>query len=187
MPDDLPAEQAAPLFSAGITVCNALRNSGAHAGDLVAVHGIGGLGHLGIQYARHMGFCTVAIGRGKDKEPLARKLGAHQYFDTASDAPPALQHLGGAHLILATAPDSKSISALVDGLGPNGKPVIVGAAPQPLAITPLQLIMARRSIQGASGAAKDTEDTLQFSALTGIRPMIQQYRLEKAADAPMIK
>ena len=183
--DDLPADQAAPLLCAGITVYNSLRNSGARGGDLVAVQGIGGLGHLGIQYARQMGFRTVAIGRGGDKGPLARKLGAHEYVDTSAGAPAeALQKLGGARVILATAPDSKAISALVDGLAANGKLVIVGASPEPLTITPLQLIGARRSIQGwPSGTAKDSEDTMQFSALTGVRPMIERYPLEKAADA----
>ncbi len=181
----MPADEAAPLLCAGITVYNSLRNSGARGGDLVAVQGIGGLGHLGIQYARQMGFRTVAIGRGKDKEPLARKLGAHQYVDTGTGAPAeALQKLGGARVILATAPDSKAISALVDGLTANGKLVIVGASPEPLTITPLQLIGARRSIQGwPSGTAKDSEDTMQFSALTGVRPMIERYPLEKAAEA----
>jgi len=185
MPDDLPADEAAPLMCAGITVYNSLRNSGARAGDLVAVQGIGGLGHLGIQYARQMGFRTVAIGRGGDKEALAKKLGAHNYLDTVTGTPaPALQAMGGAHVILATAPDSKAISALVDGLGPDGKLVIVGASPEPFSITPLQLIFARRTIQGwPSGTAKDSEDTLQFSSLTGVRPMIERYPLEKAAEA----
>jgi D-arabinose 1-dehydrogenase-like Zn-dependent alcohol dehydrogenase len=184
IPDDLPADEAAPLLCAGITVYNSLRNSGALAGDLVAVHGIGGLGHLGIQYARQMGFRTIAIGRGRDKEALARKLGAHEYIDNSTGAPAeALQKFGGARVILATAPDSKSISALVDGLAGNGKLVIVGASPEPLTITPLQLINARRTVQGwPSGSAKDSEDTLQFSALTGVRPMIQRYPLDRAAE-----
>lgn len=185
IPDDLSAEEAAPLLCAGITVYNPLRNSGARPGDLVAVQGIGGLGHLGIQCARRMGFRTVAIGRGGDKEPLARTLGAHEYIDTHAGAPAeAIQKLGGARVILATAPDAKSISALVDGLAPGGKLVIVGAAPEPLSVSPLQIIMARRSIQGwPSGTAKDSEDTLQFGALTGVRPMIERYPLEEAADA----
>src|SRR5882724_3087225 len=185
MPDELPADEAAPLLCAGITVYNPLRNSGARAGDLVAVQGIGGLGHLGIQYARQMGFRTVAIGRGGDKEALAKKLGAHNYIDTAAAAPgAAVQTLGGARVILATAPDSKAISSLVDGLGPDGKMVIVGAAAEPLTITPLQLMFARRTIVGwPSGSAIDSEDTLQFSSLTGVRPMIERYPLEKAAEA----
>jgi len=184
MPDDLPADEAAPLLCAGITVYNALRNSGARSGELVAVQGIGGLGHLGIQYARQMGFRTVAIGRGGDKQALARKLGAHEYIDTTAGLPAeALQKLGGAKVILATAPDSKSMSALMDGVGANGKLLIVGAGFEPLTITPLQLISGRKAIQGwASGTARDSEDTLQYSSLTGVRPMIERYPLEKAAD-----
>jgi D-arabinose 1-dehydrogenase-like Zn-dependent alcohol dehydrogenase len=185
MPDDLPAAEAAPLMCAGITVFNSLRNSGARAGDLVAVQGIGGLGHLGIQYARQMGFRTVAIGRGKDKQPLAQKLGAHEYVDTSSGAPAeALQKLGGARVILATAPDSKSISALVDGLAGGGKLLVVGAGFESLTVTPLQLIGGRKAIQGwPSGTAKDSEETLQFSSLSGVRPMIERYPLEKVAEA----
>ena len=185
IPDDLPADEAAPLLCAGITVYNSLRNSGARAGDLVAVQGIGGLGHLGIQYARQMGFRTVGIGRGGDKEPLARKLGAHEYVGTRASAPAAqLQKLGGARVILATAPDSKAISALVDGLAPGGKLVIVGVSPEPFNISLLQLVLVRRSIQGwPSGTAKDSEDTLRFSLLTGVRPMIERYPLEQAAEA----
>jgi D-arabinose 1-dehydrogenase-like Zn-dependent alcohol dehydrogenase len=185
IPDDLSAEEAAPLLCAGVTVYNPLRNSGARPGDMVAIQGIGGLGHLGIQCARRMGFRTVAIGRGGDKEPLAKKLGAHDYVDTSAGAPAdALQKLGGARVILATAPDAKSISALVDGLAPAGKLIVVGAAPEPLSINPLQIILARRSIQGwPSGTAKDSEDTLAFGALTGVRPMIERYPLAKVADA----
>jgi len=185
MPDDLPSPEAAPLLCAGVTVYNPLRNSGARAGDLVAVQGIGGLGHLGIQCARQMGFRTVAIGRGADKGPLARKLGAHEYVDGGVSAPAeALLKLGGARVILATAPDAKSISALVDGLAPGGKLIVVGAAPEPLSISPLQIILARRSVHGwPSGTAKDSEDTLAFSLLTGVRPMIERYPLEKATEA----
>ena len=185
MPDDLSADEGAPLMCAGITVYNSLRNAAARAGDLVAVQGIGGLGHLGIQYARQMGFRTVAIGRGADKESLAKKLGAHNYIDTDAGEPAErLKAMGGAHLILATAPDSKAISALVDGLGPDGKMIIVGASPEPLTITPLQLIFGRRTVRGwPSGTAMDSEDTLRFSSLTGVRPMIERYPLEKAAEA----
>jgi 2-desacetyl-2-hydroxyethyl bacteriochlorophyllide A dehydrogenase len=185
LPDDLPADEAAPLLCAGITVYNALRNAGARAGDLVAIQGIGGLGHLGIQYARQMGFHTVGIGRGGDKEPLARKLGAHAYVDTSAGPPAAqLQKFGGARVILATAPDSKAIAALVGGLETGGKLVIVGVGPEPLNISLMELILARRSIQGwPSGTAKDSEDTLRFSVLTGVRPMIERYPLEKAAEA----
>lgn len=185
LPDELSFDEAAPLLCAGITVYNALRNSGARGGDLVAVQGIGGLGHLGIQYARQMGFRTVAIGRGSDKQALAKKLGAHQYLDTSAASPAeALQKLGGAKVALATAPDSKSISALIDGVAPNGKLLVVGAGFEPLTITPLQLIGGRKNIQGwPSGTAKDSEDTLQYSALTGVRPMIERFPLEKAAAA----
>jgi alcohol dehydrogenase/propanol-preferring alcohol dehydrogenase len=184
MPDDLPADEAAPLLCAGITVYNALRNSGAHGGELVAVQGIGGLGHLGIQYARQMGFRTVAIGRGADKQALAKKLGAHEYIDTNAGPPAeALQKLGGAKIILATAPDSKAMSALMDGVGANGKLIVVGAGFEPLTITPLQLISGRKAIQGwFSGTARDSEDTLQYSSLTGVRPMIERYPLERAAE-----
>jgi len=185
MPDELPADEAAPLLCAGIIVFNSMRHAGATAGDLVAVQGIGGLGHLGIQYARQMGFRTVAIGRGGDKESLAKKLGAHHYIDTAVTAPAAaLQALGGASVILATAPDSKAISGLVDGLGPDGKLVIVGAGLEPLTITPLQLIFSRRTVRGwPSGSSIDSDDTLKFSSLSGVRPMIERYPLEKAAEA----
>jgi D-arabinose 1-dehydrogenase-like Zn-dependent alcohol dehydrogenase len=185
MPDDLPADEAAPLMCAGITVYNSLRNAGARAGDLVAVQGIGGLGHLGIQYARQMGFRTAAIGRGGDKEALVKQLGAHHYIDSAAAAPAAaLQALGGASVILATAPDSKAISALVDGLGPDGKLVIVGASTEPVSATPLQLIFSRRTIRGwPSGSAIDSEDTLRFSSLSGVRPMIERYPLDKVAEA----
>ena len=185
MPDELPADEAAPLLCAGITVFNGLRNSGARVGDLVAVQGIGGLGHLGIQYARQMGFHTVAIGRGGDKQALATKLGAHAYIDTSvGAAAEALQKLGGARVILATAPDSKAMSALVDGLGPRGTLMIIGAGMESLSVTPLQLIMGSKTVRGwASGNAKDSQDTLEFSALNGVRPMIERYPLVKAAEA----
>lgn len=184
VPDALPSDEAAPLLCAGITVFNALRHSGAGPGDLVAIQGIGGLGHLGIQYARQMGFRTAAIGRGADKQPLARKLGAHEYVDSDGNPAEALQKLGGAHAILATAPDSKAMSALLDGLAPDGKLMLVGVGPDPLTATPIQLILKRRSIQGwPSGSAIDWEDTLNFSALTGVRPMIEKYPLEKANEA----
>ncbi len=184
IPDGLKAEEAAPLLCAGITTFNSLRHSGATAGQLVAVQGIGGLGHLGIQYAKQMGFRTVAIGRGADKKALAQKLGAHEYIDTGAGAPAdALQKLGGADVIVATAPDSKSISALVDGLGPGGKLLVIGATQDSLSVTPLQLIGKRRTVAGwPSGTAKDSEDTMQFSALTGVRPMIETFPLAKAAE-----
>lgn len=185
MPDELPAAEAAPLLCAGITVFNGLRNSGVRAGDLVAVQGIGGLGHLGIQYARQLGFQTVAIGRGGDKQALAIKLGAHTYIDTSAGPPAqALEKLGGANLILATAPDSKSMSALVDGLAPRGTLMIIGAGMESLTVKPFQLIAGSKTIRGwASGTAKDSQDTLEFSALSGVRPMIERYPLAKAADA----
>jgi len=185
IPEELAAAEAAPLLCAGITVFNALRHSGARPGDLVAVQGIGGLGHLGVQYARQMGFRTFAIGRGADKEALARKLGAHHYLDTAASDPSAeLKKFGGAQIILSTAPDSKAMSALVNGLASNGKLVVVGAGPDPLAVTPVQLIIGSKALQGwASGIATDSEDTMQFSALSGVRPMIEKYPLEKAAEA----
>ena len=185
IPEDLPAADAGPLMCAGITVFNALRNTGATAGQTVAIQGIGGLGHLGVQYARQMGFRTFAIGKGKDKAPLAQQLGAHHYIDTATEDPVAeLKKVGGASVILATAPDSKAISKLVDGLASNGKLFVVGAGADPLTVTPLQLIFGNKSIKGwASGTAKDSEDTLNFSALSGVRPMIEKYPLEKVAEA----
>jgi D-arabinose 1-dehydrogenase-like Zn-dependent alcohol dehydrogenase len=185
MPDDLPAKEAGPLLCAGITVFNSLRHSGARAGDIVAVQGIGGLGHLAVQYAARMGFHTVAIARGQDKEPLAIKLGAKRYIDSkAGDASEQLRKTGGAQVILATAPDAKSISALVGGLAPQGKLLVVAAALEPLSINALDLISGRRSIQGwPSGTAKDSEDTLRFSALVGVRPMIEAFPLAKVAEA----
>ena len=185
VPEEVPADEAAPLLCAGITVFNAMRNSKARAGDLVAVQGIGGLGHLGVQFARQMGFRTVAIGRGADKESLAKKLGAHHYISTeAGPASEALQKLGGARAVLATAPDSKAMTDLTDGLGPNGQLLIVGADARPLNITPIQLIFGTKALQGwASDTAKDSEDTLQFSALSGVRPMIEKFPLEKVNEA----
>lgn len=185
MAEDLRDDEAAPLLCAGITVFNALRNSGARAGQLVAVQGIGGLGHLGIQYARQMGFRTVAIGRGSDKKELATKLGAHEYIDNSAGSPAeALQRMGGASVVVATAPDSKSMSDLVDGLGPNGTLMVIGAGTESLAVSPLQLIFGNRLIRGwASGTARDSQDTLEFSALSGVRPMIERFPLAKAAEA----
>jgi D-arabinose 1-dehydrogenase-like Zn-dependent alcohol dehydrogenase len=185
MPDDLPADEAAPLLCAGITVFNSLRNSGAKPGDLVAVQGVGGLGHLGIQYAHHMGFETVAVNRGTDKQPLASKLGAAHYVDSSvGNLAEALQKLGGARVALATAPDAKSISALVGGLAPDGKLLVIGAAMEPLSISAFDLIGARRSVQGwPSGTAIDSEDTLRFSARSGIRPMIEKFPLARVAEA----
>ena len=185
MPDGLETDEAAPLLCAGITVYNSLRHSGAIAGDVVAVQGVGGLGHLAIQYANRMGFHTVALGRGQDKQPLATKLGARQYIDSAATNPAEeLQKLGGARVALATAPQAQSISALVGGLSPNGKLLIVAAAFEPISVSALELISGRRSIQGwPSGTAKDSEDTLRFSALAGVRPMIEKFPLAKVAEA----
>lgn len=185
LPDELPAEEAAPLLCAGITTFNSLRNSGARAGDLVAVQGIGGLGHLGIQYAAKMGFRTVAVGRGKDKEPLARKLGAAQYIDAAAvNAAEELQRLGGAQVILATAPDAKSIASLVDGLAANGTLLVVAAPGEPIAVNVAMLIAKRVSVRGwPSGTATDSEDTLRFSVLAGVRPLIERYPLARANEA----
>src|SRR5205807_1126358 len=185
IPEELPPEEAGPFMCAGVTVYNALRNSGARGGDGVAVHGIGGLGHLGVQYARQMGFKTVALGRGKDKGPLAKKLGAHQYIDTdASDPVAELQKLGGARVILATAPSAKAISALVDGLSPSGNLLVPAAPNEPLTISMMSMITGRRSVSGCySGTAKDSQDTLEFSALTGVHPMIEKYPLSRVSEA----
>jgi D-arabinose 1-dehydrogenase-like Zn-dependent alcohol dehydrogenase len=185
VPEALSPVEAAPILCAGITTFNSLRHSGAVAGDLVAVQGLGGLGHLGIQFASKMGYRTVAIGRGKDKEALALKLGAVRYLDTgALNVVEELTRMGGASVILATAPNSKAMSDLIDGLGVGGKLLVVGASPDPVTVTPIQLIGQRRSIQGwPSGTARDSEDTLNFCALTGIRPMVETFPLEQAADA----
>ncbi|HEX2056142.1 MAG TPA: alcohol dehydrogenase [Nitrospiraceae bacterium] len=185
LPDGLVADEAAPLLCAGITTFNSLRNSGAKAGDLVAVQGVGGLGHLAIQYAAKFGFQTVAVGRGKDKESLAKKLGAMYYVDaSAADPAKALQDLGGARVILATAPDSKGIALMVDGLGVNGKLLIVAAPGEPIAVNPVTLIMKRASVQGwPSGTANDSEDTLRFSVAAGVHPMVERYPLARAREA----
>jgi len=183
MPEGLTPVEAAPLMCAGITTYNALRNSGARPGDLVAVHGLGGLGHLGVQYAVKMGFKTVGVARGPDKEPLARKLGAHHYIDSqAEDAAAALQKLGGAKVILATVTSGAAMSSLQGGLGANGTLLIVGAA-DPMQVSPLPLILGKRSIKGwYSGNAVDSQDTLKFSVLTGVRSMNEVYPLEKVAE-----
>jgi len=185
MPESLGAAEAAPLLCAGITTYNALRHSGAMPGDLVAVQGIGGLGHLGIQFANKFGYRVAAIGRGSENAALAKKLGASVYIDSKStNAAEALQKLGGAQVILATAPSSKAMSELFDGLGPNGKLLVIGVASDPIEVTPVQLVTGSRTIQGwASGTTADEEDTLSFAELTGVRPMIETYPLEKAAEA----
>ena len=185
MPENLNDVEAAPLLCAGITTYNALRHSGAMPGDLVAVLGIGGLGHLGIQFASKFGYKVAAVGRGSESAALAKKLGANAYIDNkATNAAEALQKLGGAQVILATAPSSKSMSEVIDGLAPNGKLMVIGASMDPIEVTPVQLINGSRSIQGwASGTPADAEDTLRFAELTGVRPMIETYPLEKAAEA----
>jgi D-arabinose 1-dehydrogenase-like Zn-dependent alcohol dehydrogenase len=185
MPESLDAAEAAPLLCAGITTFNALRHSGALPADLVAVQGIGGLGHLGIQFAEKFGYRVAAVGRGSRNAPLAKKLGASVYIDsTQVNAAAELQKLGGARVILATAPSSKAMSSLFDGLAPNGTMVVVGAAPEPIEVTPAQLIFGRRSLRGwPSGIPTDSEDTLRFAELTGVRPMIEKYPLEKAGEA----
>jgi D-arabinose 1-dehydrogenase-like Zn-dependent alcohol dehydrogenase len=185
IPEALPAEEAGPFMCAGVTVYNALRHSGARAGEVVAVLGIGGLGHLGVQYARQLGFATVAISRGNDREPLARQLGAHYYIDSlATDAVTELQKLGGARVILATAPNAQAISALVDGLSASGTLLVPAAPAEPLTINVMSLISGRRSVAGwYSGTARDSQDTLEFSALTGVHPMIETYPLHRVAEA----
>ena len=185
IPESLSDVDAAPLLCAGITTYNSLRHSGAMPGDLVAVLGIGGLGHLGIQFASKFGYRVAAVGRGSENAALAKKLGASVYIDSkATNAAEELQKLGGAKVILATAPSSKAMSELFDGLGPNGKLLVVGADMEPLAVTPAQLINGLRTIQGwATGTPADAEDTLRFAELTGVRPMIETYPLEKAAEA----
>jgi D-arabinose 1-dehydrogenase-like Zn-dependent alcohol dehydrogenase len=184
IPETLSDAEAAPLLCAGITTFNALRHSGALPGDLVAVQGIGGLGHLGIQFASKFGYKVAAIGRGSENAPLAKKLGARVYIDSkTTNASEALQELGGAQVVLATAPSSKAMSALIDGLAPNGKLMVIGATFDPIEATPIQLISGSRTIQGwASGTPTDSEDTLRFAELTGVRPMIETYPLEKAAE-----
>jgi propanol-preferring alcohol dehydrogenase len=185
IPDALRSAEAAPLLCAGITTYNALRNAGLRGGDVVAVQGIGGLGHLGVQFARHMGFRTVALGRGSEKETLAKDLGAHVYIDTAvDDAVAALQHMGGARAILATAPSGAAMGPLVSGLAARGKLIVVGVPQDPIQLSAFPLVFGGRSIYGTlAGTAIDTEHTLAFSVLENIRPMIETVPLEQAADA----
>lgn len=185
LPEAIPFEEAAPLLCAGVTTFNALRHTGARAGDLVAIQGIGGLGHLGVQFASRMGFKTAAIGRGRDKEPLARQLGAHVYIDSeAGDPGQALAKLGGARVILATAPSAKAMSPLIPGLGLEGELVVVGASPETLQASAFDLIGMTRTVRGwPSGSSIDSEDALRFCALTGIRPMIETFPRRQAAAA----
>jgi D-arabinose 1-dehydrogenase-like Zn-dependent alcohol dehydrogenase len=185
IPESLSDVDAAPLLCAGITTFNALRHSGALPSDLVAIQGIGGLGHLGIQFANKFGYKVAAIGRGAENAALAKKLGASVYIDSkATNAAEELQKMGGARVILATAPNSKAMSELINGLGPNGTLMVIGATFDPIEVTPAQLIMGCKSIQGwAAGTPADSEDTLRFAELTGVRPMIETYPLEQAGEA----
>ena len=185
IPDELEAAAAAPLLCAGITTFNALRNSGARAGDLVAILGIGGLGHLGVQFAAKMGFRTVAIARGKDKEKLALELGAHHYIDSQTqDAAKVLTELGGAKVILATVTSGKAMTPLIDGLGVDGTLIVVGASPEAIEVGPFHIIGERRGVRGwPSGTSIESEDTLRFSALAGVAAMIETFPLAKAAEA----
>jgi D-arabinose 1-dehydrogenase-like Zn-dependent alcohol dehydrogenase len=185
IPDSLGDVEAAPLLCAGITTFGALRESGARPGDLVAVLGVGGLGHLAIQFAHRFGYRVAAIGLGSDKAALASQLGASVFIDSSSaNTAEMLQRLGGARVILATAPDSKAMSRAIDGLAPNGTLVVIGVASDPIEVTPVQLIGGVRSIHGwAAGTPADSEDTLRFAELSGVRPMVETYPLERAADA----
>jgi D-arabinose 1-dehydrogenase-like Zn-dependent alcohol dehydrogenase len=185
IPEGLSAVDAGPLMCAGVTTFNSLRNSGARPGDTVAVLGVGGLGHLAIQFASKMGFKTVAIARGKDKEPLARELGARRYIDSqAQDAAAELSKLGGARVILATVTSGKAMNAILGGLGVNGKLIVIGAAADPIEAPAGLLIGARRSIMGwPSGSSIDSQDTLSFSAAAGVRVMTEVFPLERAAEA----
>jgi alcohol dehydrogenase len=185
IPDRLSAVDAAPLACAGVTTFNGLRHSGAGPGDLVAILGLGGLGHLGVQFAVKMGFETVVIARGEEKRALAAELGAHHYIDsTAEEMSPALQALGGARAVLATAGNSDTMSAAVDGLRPNGELVVLGVDSEPMRVSPLQLIDLTKGVRGRpSGTSADIEDTLRFAALTGVRPHIEEMPLERASDA----
>jgi alcohol dehydrogenase/propanol-preferring alcohol dehydrogenase len=185
IPQELAAADAAPLLCAGVTTYNALRQSGARPGDTVAILGVGGLGHLGVQFAAKMGFRTVAIARGRDKEPLAWQLGAHIYLDSATeDVAAELTRLGGAKVVLATVTNGKAMSAVIPGLAVRGKLVVVGVGTDPIEVSAFDLIGGSRSVVGhASGASIDSEDTLAFSALVGVRPMIETIPLERAAEA----
>jgi D-arabinose 1-dehydrogenase-like Zn-dependent alcohol dehydrogenase len=185
IPETLSDAEAGPLLCAGVTTFNALRHSGALPGSLVAIEGIGGLGHLAVQFAGKFGYKVAAIGRGAENEALARKLGANVYIDSeSSNAAQELQKLGGAQVILATAPSSKAMSELIDGLGATGKLIVVGISSDPITVTPLQLIVGGRSLRGSAvGTPTDSEDTMHFAELSGVRPMIETYPLERAAEA----
>ncbi len=185
IPDELSAEDAAPLLCAGVTTFNALRHSGARGGDLVAILGVGGLGHLGVQFAAKLGLETVAIARGAEKEELARRLGARHYIDSTSQDPAEeLTRLGGANVILATVTSAAAMTSVIGGLRPRGRLVVVGASMEPMQVPPVMLIGGNKSISGhASGTSRDSEDTLGFSVLADVRPMIETRPLEQAAEA----
>ncbi len=184
IPDQLDAADAGPLLCAGVTTYNALRNSGARPGDTVAVQGIGGLGHLGIQYAARMGFRTIAISSGPEKEELARQLGAHEYVDTKKvKAAEGLQKLGGADLVLATAPYADAIASTVDGLKPRGKLLIVAAPFEPMAVSAFSLLSGKTIAGWPSGSSIDSEEAMAFSALTNVRPRIEKFKLDQAEEA----
>src|SRR5258706_8317315 len=185
VPDDLSAVEAAPLMCAGITTYNALRNTVARPGDVIAVVGLGGLGHLGVQYAVKMGFKTVAIARGKDKEPLAKKLGAWSYIDSQTQDPAAeLLKLGGARVVLATVTNGPAMSATLAGLGANGKLLVLGAPHEPIQVSAFLLIPGKRSVKGwYSGTSIDSQDTLNFSVLSGVRSMNEVFPLDRATEA----
>jgi D-arabinose 1-dehydrogenase-like Zn-dependent alcohol dehydrogenase len=185
IPDELSTTEAAPMMCAGITTYNALRNSGARVGDVVAILGIGGLGHVGIQFAAKMGFNTIAIGRGKDKEELARKLGARYYIDNKSQNPVEdLVKLGGAKIILGTVPSGKAMGEVLGGLAINGKLIMIGASEEPLEVSPLFFLSGRRAVVGwPSGSSIDSQDTLSFSVLSRVRPMNEIFPLEQATEA----
>ncbi|TDN87581.1 alcohol dehydrogenase/propanol-preferring alcohol dehydrogenase [Salegentibacter sp. 24] len=185
IPEELSSAEAAPLLCAGITVFNALRNSGITAGDTVAIQGIGGLGHLAIQYAAKMGMRTVAISTSDSKKELAKELGAHHFINAKqTDASRELQNMGGAKLILATAPHSEAITSVIGGLGIDGKLLMVAATGDPIEVSPMELLMGRKSVAGwPSGTAIDSEDTLKFSAMTGTLPKIEEFPLDKVSEA----
>jgi D-arabinose 1-dehydrogenase-like Zn-dependent alcohol dehydrogenase len=185
VPDELHDADAGPLLCAGVTTFNALRNSGARTGDTVAILGIGGLGHLAVQYAAKAGYRTVAVARGQDKGPLAKQLGAHIYIDsTTQDPAKELQKIGGANIVLSTVTSAKALEWVIDGLAPAGKFILVGAPDGPVVINPFPVLLGRRTVAGwPSGTGMDSEDTLNFSVLTGVKPMIETYPLEKAGEA----
>jgi D-arabinose 1-dehydrogenase-like Zn-dependent alcohol dehydrogenase len=185
IPNELSATEAAPLMCAGITTYNALRNSGARVGEVVAILGIGGLGHLGVQFASKMGFNTIAIGRGKDEEELMKRLGARQYIDSRSqNAVEELTKLGGAKVILGTVPSGKAMSSILGGLAVNGKLIMIGVSEEPVEVPPALYVIGRRSLVGwPAGTSIDSQDTLSFSVMSGVRPMTEVYPLERAGEA----